>query len=204
MKHSDFLETQRDTLHFIHLTKVSFCIQAFCIWKHCECWAFRVNGLHYIPLDSPLVGASFSWFLGKYFVAWVSFIPFNLNSRSLQVVAGPGCLVSIESVSWLWPNQWSEAWYELPLLGWACNKTCSHNHNNQSLSSKQSFTTFQDSLKIFRNPYKHAHKLLAVSFFLFTLSDKRALSNMFRMLVMGNRISSLSSVQKMTQKSIRS
>lgn len=54
--------------------------------------------------------------------------------------------------------------------------SCSHNHD-LSRSLKQSFTIFQDSLeKTFRNPYKHTHKLLAVSFVLFTLAIKRSLS----------------------------
>lgn len=85
-----------------------------------------------------------------------------------------------------------------PLLGWACNKTdqlsmmVSRSRNQET---KQSFTIFQDSLeKTFRNPYKHTHKLLAVSFVPFTLAIKRSLS----------RISSPLSVQKCLKKSIYS
>lgn len=104
MKHSDFFETQRDMLHFIHLTKVLLLhlgvlhLEAF--------WMLSIQTV--FPYALIWLGLPFLDFWRKLCVTWVSFIPLtclclgyqflsqeNLNSRSLQVIAGPGCLVGI-------------------------------------------------------------------------------------------------------------
>lgn len=184
-----------------------FCIQAFCIWKHSECWAFRpyflmlssgwgflflISGGNYVSLES----VSSRWHACAWDISssakriWTPGLCRSLQGLAVLSVFNP--LVSYGQISEVKHGTNS------PLLGWACNKTdqlsmmVSRSRNQET---KQSFTIFQDSLeKTFRNPYKHTHTLLAVSFVPFTLAIKRSLS----------RISSPLSVQKCLKKSIYS
>ena len=79
-------------------------------WGQMDCavFPFALMWLGFVPLTCLCL-----WYQ---FLSQEMFWTPGIGWFSLQVVAGPGCLVGIESISWLWSDQWSEAWYNSPLL----------------------------------------------------------------------------------------